>query len=488
MANDGQVSQGVAARPRRRFTPSVDGSWGAEARALFLLGAPMALTQIVQFSINAIDVLMIGRLGPDALAAASLGLLFFFSAWLVGFGPAMAISPLVSQSIGAAAGKGGADEATADDVRRSVRMGLWSVAMLFPFVFAAYAVAPQLCRALGQPAELADMAGPYIIALAPGWPFAVGILILRNFLAAIERTRFPLFVVVCTTLLNAFLNWLLIFGAFGAPKLGLLGAGIASSLSNIAGFAALALFCRVDERARPYGILQEAFLPDWARLKVVVALGWPIAVATAFEGLLFNACILLMGRIGVDEMAAYQVALNVAAMAFMSAFGFAIAGGVRVGLHEGAGDRDGVRRAAALSVAFSVVAIAGFAGVVFFAPAAIGALYLRVEDPQNAAVLPLVASFLRIAALFMIFDAIQVAAHQALRGLKDVRAPMVITGVAYWGVGFPLAAYLGLGTPVGAEGVWWGLLTSLGVAAALLSWRLYRRTRPLWVENSAQPV
>ncbi len=455
---------------RGEFTPSVNQSWGGEARALFLLGAPMALTQIVQFSINSIDVLMIGRLGPDALAASSLGLLFFFSTWLVGYGPAMAVSPLVSQSIGAAAA--GKSDHLADDVRRSVRMGLWAVALLAPFVCVVFLFAPAICRALGQPPELAELAGPYVIALAPAWPFSIGILVLRNFLAAIERTRFPLVLVAGTTALNAFLNYLLIFGSFGAPQLGLLGAGIASSISNAAGFFVLAAYCGRDPRARVYDVLRDVFVPDWGRLGEVVRLGWPIAVTTAFEGLLFNASVLLMGRIGVDEMAAYQVALNVAAMAFMAAFGFAMAGAVRVGLHAGAEDRRGVRRSAALAICFSTCAIGLFALPVFMAPKAISGLYLDRTAPGNAAVLALVESFLRIAAAFMLFDAIQAAANQALRGLKDVRAPMVITGVAYWLVGFPLAAYLGLMTPVGADGVWWGLLTSLGVAAALLSARL----------------
>ncbi|MEO1014784.1 MAG: MATE family efflux transporter [Pseudomonadota bacterium] len=453
-----------------KFTPSVDKSWGGEARALFLLGAPMALTQIVQFSINSIDVLMIGRLGPDALAASSLGLLFFFSTWLLGYGPAMAVSPLVSQSIGAAAA--GKEEGLGDDVRRSVRMGLWGIALLTPFVTVLFFFAPAICRALGQPPELAEIARPYVIALAPAWPFSIGILVLRNFLAAIERTQFPLLLVVCTTALNAFLNYLLIFGALGAPKLGLLGAGIASSISNAAGFFALAAYCNRDPRARAYDIWRDVFAPDWERLREVARLGWPIAVTTAFEGMLFNASVLLMGRIGVDEMAAYQVALNVAAMAFMAAFGFAMAGSVRVGLHAGAADRPGVRRAAALAIAFAIGAIACIAAPVFAAPNAVAGLYLDRTASENAAVLPLVESFLKIAAAFMLFDAVQAAANQALRGLKDVRAPMLITGVAYWGVGFPLAAYLGLMTPIGADGVWWGLLTSLGVAAALLSARL----------------
>jgi len=199
-------------------------------------------------------------------------------------------------------------------------------------------------------------------------------------------------------------------------------------------------------------------------------------VTTAFEGFLFNACVFVMGRIGVAEMAAYQVALNVSALAFMAPLGLSMAGSVRVGLHAGAGDAAGVRRASVLTIGFSALAIGVVAVLVVAAPSTVAGLYLSADDPANREVLPLVAAFLRIAAAFMLFDAVQVAANQCLRGMKDVRVPMVITGFAYWGVGFPLAAWLGLGSPVGAPGVWYGLMAGLGAAAVLLSARIYLLT------------
>ena len=185
-------------------------------------------------------------MGPEPLAAAALGLVVFFAAWLIGFGPAIAVSPLVSQSLGA-------DENNVDDVRISVRMALWAIGFLALPIFLMFFLTEHIALALGQPAELARRAGPYVIALAPGWPFAMGVIILRNFLAAIGETRAPLLVVTATTLLNAFLNWLLIYGHWGFPRLELVGAGIASSVVNICGFFALVLFIRADARARPPG-------------------------------------------------------------------------------------------------------------------------------------------------------------------------------------------------------------------------------------------
>ncbi len=445
-------------------------AWRAELAALLALGVPMALTQIVQYSVLTVDVLMIGRLGPAPLAASSLGLVIYFAAWLIGFGPAMAVSPMVSQALGG-------DENNVDDVRLSVRMGLWAIALMAPAVALIFFLAERIALALGQPADLAQLAGPYVIALAPGWMFAMGTLILRNFLAAIGETRWPLALVIGTTLSNAALNWLLIYGHWGFPRLELVGAGIASSIVNALGFLALVAFIRIDKRSKRFDLFRDALKPDWPRFREVFRLGWPIGVAVAFEGMLFNACVFLMGRIGVAEVAAYQVALNVASIAFMAPLGLSMAGSVRVGLAAGAGDWPRVRRAAALTIGLAIAAIMIVAIPVISFPEVVAGLYLDRDDPKNAAVVALVAQFLVIAAAFMLFDATQVASAQALRGLKDVRVPMVVTGIAYWLVGFPAAAFLGLGSSLGAVGVWWGLLLGLFAAAGMLAGRLYFRTR-----------
>ena len=206
----------------------------------------------------------------------------------------------------------------------------------------------------------------------------------------------------------------------------------------------------------------------------MLSLGWPITITIAFEAMLFNACVFLMGRIGIDEMAAYQIALNVAALAFMAPLGLSMAGGVRVGIDgrcpqsarreacSGAGHRVLRRR----NPDVCGTNVAGCRSTLL-------ACICRLRMPPIRAVLALVASFLPIAAAFALFDATQVAAAQALRGLKDVRLPMIITGIAYWIIGFPVAAWLGLYTDTGAPGVWYGLLSGLVAASVLLVWRLW---------------
>lgn len=445
-------------------------AWRREFSALMVIGAPMALTQLVQFSINTIDVLMIGRIGPEALAGASLGLVIFYAMFLLGFGPAMAVSPMVSQALGA-----NPDET--EDVRRSVRMGLWTIGLATPVFCMPLFFAEDLAILLGQPAGPAALAEPYVLALAPGLPFALGVIALRNFLAAIERTRAPLIFIILTTALNACLNWLLIYGHWGFPRLELVGAGIASSISHAAGFFLLVAYIEIEARAKTFRLFRNFFNAQWTRLREVAMLAWPIGLTMIFEAMLFNAAVLIMGRIGVDEMAAYQVALNVAAIAFMGPLGLSMAGATRVGLMAGAGDRAGVRRAAIIAVLACIGAIMFFAIPMSAAPFFIAGLYLDAAAPDNAVVVALVASFLPIAAAFALFDAIQVSAGQALRGLKDVRAPMVMTFVSYWVIGFPTSLYLGLYTPLGAPGVWYGLLASLVAASVFLGGRLYWLTK-----------
>jgi len=453
------------------MTPGAEkGPWRREFFALMAIGLPMGLTQLVQFSINTVDILMIGRLGPEPLAAAALGIVIFYVLFVAGMGPAMAVSPMVSQALGA-------DENDTRDVRRSVRMGLWLVGICAPIASLIYFFVEEFAVITGQPPQIAALAEPYVLALTPGLPFALGVIILRNFLAAIDRARAPLYVIMLTTLINAFLNYLLIYGNWGFPRLELVGAGIATSLSHAIGFFMLVAYIGWEKRAKTFELFHNFFNHDWPRFAEVARLGWPISITIGFEAMLFNAALFLMGRLGVTEMAAHPIALNTAAFAFMMPLGLSMAGCVRVGLMEGAKDRAGVRRAAVMAIICSICAIMTVAIPMFVAPMGIAGLFLPKSDPSNSEVLALAASLLPIAAAFALFDAVQVAAGQALRGLKDVRVPMILTGISYWVIGFPVASYLGLSTPLGAVGVWWGLLASLAAAATLLGGRLWLITR-----------
>lgn len=442
-------------------------TWPGELKALLWLGIPMAATQLAQFSIYTIDILMIGRVGATEVAAASLGSVIYFMLWMLGAGPVMAVSPMVSQALGA-------DVADRHDARVSVRMALWCVAFMTPLMLVFAFLAEPLALLARQDPEQSAKAGSYILALAAGWPFALGTMILRNYLAAIGKTLVPFVLVMASVALNAGLNALLIFGMFGFPELGLVGAGIASSIAYIAGFFLFVIYIQIDKKSAEFRIFHHFWRPHWNRLHEVFKLGWPISLTTLFEGMLFNACVLIVGLIGVMQVAANQIALNISALAFMLPWGLSMAGAVRVGLAKGAKNHAAVKRAGILTIITSVIGIMFFAVPVALWPHGVASLYMETSNPDNQAVVALVATFLPIAAGFMFFDAVQVAANQILRGLKDVKWPMVFTGFSYWVVGFPTAFYLAIKTPLGAKGVWYGLLLGLLLASIFLSYRFWR--------------
>ncbi len=448
--------------PQKTILPD---NWQGEAHSLLSLGVPMALTQLAAFAVYTVDVVMIGRISPEDLAAASLGTVIYFALWMVGAGPVMAVSPLVSQALGA-------DQNDTRDVRRSVRMAIWVIFLMAPFVLGALTLTGPIALALGQDPSVSAKAADYVLALTVGWPFALATMALRNFLAALGKTKVPLALVIITTLINAGLNYILIFGHFGFPRMELVGAGIASSLSYTIGFFIFVVYILVDKRAATFDLFHHFWRSDWPRLREVIALGWPISMTTIFEGMLFNSAVILMGLIGVMEVAAYQISINVVALAFMLPWGISMAGAVRVGLAEGAANRAAVQRAAAVTLVAATLSVVALALVIALFPMGVAAFYLNPDDPANAVVIQLVLLFLPIAGAFMVFDAAQVAANQVLRGLKDVRWPMYLSGVSYWLIGFPVAAILG-SSPYGAVGIWYGLTAGLFAAMVLLGGRLW---------------
>ncbi len=444
--------------------------WASEIRAFLSIGVPLGLTQLIQFSTNTVDVVMIGWLGAEPLAASSIAQVFYYSVYIIGYGAVIAVSPMVSQALGA-------DPDNRDDVRLSVRMGFWCAALFMPAALIVFANAEPIALALGQNADLAAMAAPYVLTLAPGLLFTYATIILRNVLAALDRTRVPLALIALTTVLNGLLNYALIYGNWGAPRLELVGAGIATSLANAIGFFMLMAYVYWEPVSRRFHLFRDFFTPQWTRFKEIIRLGLPIGASMIFEITLFNAAVFLMGRIGANEVAAYQVALNVAAIAFMLPLGLSMAGNVRVGLAAGAHDWSRVRRASVTTLIASVTAIALVAIPCLMMPDTIAALYLDDSKETNTVVLAMVAAFLPIAGAFALFDAIQVSAIQCLRGLKDVRIPMIMTGISYWLIGFPVSYFLGLHTELGAVGVWWGLLAGLAAASVMLGTRLWWLTR-----------
>ena len=432
--------------------------WLAESRALVRLGAPLVVTQLAQMAMPTTDVLMIGRLGQGPLAAAALANTIYIFAWLVGLGPSAAVAPIVAHILGAHPNEHAR-------VRAAVRIGMWSVLLLSPVLIIALAFAEPLLLALGQTPELARAAAPYVLVLSLGIPFTLAFNVLRNFSTALSHPRAPLVVIFCAAFLNAFLDYGLIFGHFGLPRLGMIGAAIATSSANAFSFAAMAGLVTFAPAFRRFRIWRRFHRPDWARLLEVYRLGASIDLTMIFEIALFAGATLMMGPFGTAAVAAHQIAMNVPSITFMVPLGLSMAATVRVGLAAGAGDKHAVRRAGFTAIALATLFMALCGIVIANFPRTIAGLYLPVDAPENARAAALTITFLYVAAAFQIFDAIQVTAAFALRGLKDARMPVILAGGSYWLVGFPLALFLGYGLDWQGFGIWLGLAASLAVAA-----------------------
>lgn len=439
----------------------------AEARELARLAGPIVVTQLAQMGVGTIDVLMLGALSKDALAASALGLSLFYGMWLLGMGPAVAVSPMVAHILGERRDPGQEREG----VRTSVRMALWAIILMTPALMLFLWFTENMLLALGEPVALSADAGHFVRALAFGLPFTLGFNVLRGYATALSRPNAPLIVMGLTVVFNATLGYALIFGHFGAPALGLFGAGIASSISFAFSFFAILAVILLSPELRHYRVFHRFFEPAWGKLVEVLRLGTPIGLTMIFEAMFFNSGTLIMGHFGTASVAAHQIALNVAALFFMVPLGIATAATVRVGLAAGAHDLPRVRRAGGAAMVMGLIFMSCCGLVLTFFPHQIAGIYIDAKAPQNAEVVEKAVIFLRVAAAFQLLDSIQVTAALSLRGLKDANMPMWLAGGSYWLVGFPLALTLAFSFHLGGLGVWFAFVIALGVAAAAMTLR-----------------
>jgi len=445
-------------------------AWLAEARETLKLALPLIFTQVAQMAIMTTDVVMLGRVGETALASAALGITVFFFCWLVGAGPVAAVAPMIAHILGAAPNNRA-------NVRAVVRMGFWAVVMVsLPLIVLMLFTAP-LMRFLGQQPGLAAGAGTFTAAICLGLPFSLSYQVLRNYSTALSRPHAPMVVMVLGIAFNFLGDYALIFGHFGAPKLGLMGSGIASACSYTFQFLVLLAIVQMTPKLRAYRIFEHFFRPDWEKLAEVFRLGMPIGLTMMFEAMLFNTATIIMGTFGAPTVAAHQISMNVPSNTFMVPLGIAMAATIRVGLAAGAGDREAVRRAGYTALGIAVAFMAAMSVVLAAFPRQIAELYFSSNTKDTAEAIQLATTFLKVAAAFQIFDGLQVVAALSLRGLKDARAPMWIAGASYWLAGFPVCILLGFGLHMKGFGIWIGLAFALLVAAASMCTRFWWLSR-----------
>lgn len=442
-----------------------------EFRYNFKLAFPVILGMLGHTLVGFVDNVMVGKLGTAELAAVALGNSIVFVAMSFGIGFSTAFTPLVAEA-----------DSVKDhsEIKSILKHSILISGVLALLLFGLLFFAEPLMHWLKQPEEVVALAVPYTNLVAFSLIPLVFFSSLKQFTDGLSLTRYPMFVTLAGNLVNVLLNYIFIYGNFGCPALGIIGAGIGTLVSRL--MMPILLWIVLLQLNKTRDLVRNLNWQYVERFKIrkIVNLGVPSAMQMVFEVGIFTAAVWLSGVLGKNPQAANQVALNLSSMTFMVASGLSVAAMIRVGNQRGLRDFVNLRRIA-LSVFLLVFCLqTGFA--LFFALLRnwLPTLYLDMSDPINQAdnlqVIAQAANLLLIAAIFQISDGLQVAALGALRGVQDVKKPMYITFIAYWVISFPISYVLGLHTPLGGMGIWIGLLLGLTVAAVWLLWRFHKIT------------
>lgn len=445
-------------------------SWAREALETSILAWPLILTNLVELALTTTNLVLVGELGPQAIAAVTLANNLFFFFAIIGLGVVTAVAPMVARALGAG------DE-SGTDIRRTVQQGLWASLIVSIPGLVILANGEWIMLHLGQKPEIALQASHYLNGLSWSLPAFVGYIALRSAAAAMGQPRAALWSALAGIIINAVLAWALTFGHLGLPALGVPGPGIATSIATWIFFLLLAAFLAFSRPFRPYRLFQGLWQPDWERLWHIFRLGVPIAVTLAFEVTAFNAAAFLMGHLGNTDLAAHGIAIQIASISFMVPLGLGQAATVRVGLAFGAQDKDAISRAGWTAYVLGVAFMVAAAALMLLGPHLLIGRFIDLSNPDNAEVVSRASLFLIFAGLFQITDGAQVVASGMLRGLHDTVVPMLLAAIGYWVAGLPLGILLAFHVGWGGVGIWAGLVSGLTAVAILLTIRWLRRDR-----------
>ncbi len=436
------------------------------------LAYPVILGMLGHTLISIVDNIMVGNLGSTELAAVSLGGSFVFIGMSLGIGFSTAITPLVSEA-----------DAEKDDkkIRSVFHHGLLSCVVLGIVVFTIIVLAKPIMYVMHQPKEVIDIASPYIDWVAFSLIPVIIFQGYKQFADGLSRTKYSMYAIFMANIVHIIINYMLIYGVWIFPKLGIIGAALGTVISRILMVVFMHYIMKNNAQLNPYFKNFSFREIKKTMLKKIASLGIPSAMQMLFEVALFTAAIWLCGSIGKTSQAANQIALTLATTTFMFAMGLSVAATIRVGNNKGLMDFKNLI-IVARSVFLLAIILETFFGILFvilhnFLPH----LFLNMENVnqaiENKEVIIIASKLLLVAAVFQISDGIQVVVLGALRGLQDVKVPMYITFVAYWVVGFPISFFLGKYTELKAVGVWIGLLAGLSTAALFLYLRFHKLTK-----------
>jgi MATE family multidrug resistance protein len=441
-----------------------------EIAATFALAWPIVLTNVAVNFMTTTDVMFLGHLSPEALAAATLGFNLYTPLFLFALGVVSAAAPLAAARIGA-------NRRDYAGVRVVGHQALLTALLLALPCWLLLWKTEAILRALGEPPKLAELAGQYMHGLQ--WALAPALLYTaaRSVLSALDRVRAVLIAGLAAVACNALFNYALVFGHFGLAPLGAFGSGLATTLSQTLMFGFLVFYAWLDPKLRPHKLMLGAWRFDAAEFARLWRLGAPIGFFIALEVATFAFSALAMGWLGARQIEAHAIALNIAATAFMVPLGLGQAATVRVGHAYGARDPAAARRAGWTAFGLSMAFVSASAAAMALAPRLIISAFMDVDAPRNAATLSYALSFVQIAAIFQLADGAQAALSNMLRGVQDSRVPMALALIGYWLIGAPVGVALGFLTPLGGVGLWIGLAVGLTVVSLLLYFRWRAKER-----------
>jgi len=442
------------------------------------LAFPVILGMLGHMFVSFADNVMVGQLGAAELAAVSLGNSFFFIAMSLGIGFASAITPIVAEADSAKNPVG---------VKNALKHGLILCGLLSGILYSLMLLAKPVMRNMDQPLEVVDLAIPYLDIIAISIIPLVIFEALKRFSDGLSNTKHPMYATILANIINVVINYLLIFGSFGFPKLGIIGAGVGTLISRVIMVIFLWIIFTKNKRFKLYVTEIKFKITNIKIFKKITDIGLPSAFQMLFEVGIFTAAIWMSGVLGKNYQAANQIAFNLSAMTFMVGIGLGVAATIRVGNQKGLFDFVALRKIAFSIFLLTVLIEIIFALMFFILKDWLPTLYLDTENIsktiENGEVILIASKLLLIVALFQIFDGLQVVILGALRGLQDVKIPTLITFIAYWLIGFPICFYLGLYTPLKSIGIWIGLLISLAVSSILLYLRFNYLSKKLILKS-----
>ena len=438
------------------------------------LSVPVILGMLGHTFVAFADNIMVGQLGTAELAAVSLGNSFVFIAMSLGIGFSTAITPLVAEADGAG---------NKADGKSALKHGLVLCTVLGLSLFGIILLLKPIMYLMKQPPEVVELAMPYLDLVAFSLVPLIIFQAFKQFSEGLSQTKYPMYATIIANVVNIVLNYLLIFGSFGFPKMGIVGAAVGTLASRVIMVVYIWFLLKGKKKFHDYVTGFNFKLIEKRVMRKIISLGFPSALQMFFEVAIFTAAIWISGVLGKNAQAANQIALNLSSMTFMFGMGLGVAAMIRVGNQKGLLNFKELRRIAQSIFFLTLIVEIVFAILFLWGRDWFPTIYLDVNDTKNMAdnteVIFLAGQLLLVAAFFQISDGIQVVVLGALRGLQDVKIPTLITFIAYWLIGFPISYYLGLYTDFGSVGIWIGLLTGLTSSAIMLYIRFNYLTKKL---------